>query len=199
MAKQQLRKAETHKALVSASSQAFRSQGFSGVGVDAIAKAAGATSGAFYAHLGSKDGAFQAALEMGLNEVIETVPDYQQRHGKDWPQAFARYYLGAAHRKDLACGCAMTAMSPDVLRSNKETRALYDRKMNGIAHMIAGGLDGGTRESRIERAWAFLSVLIGGLTAARAMADDQQAEAVAKAALTAAATVVSENMSPSKT
>ena len=44
MAKQQLRKAETHRALLTASSRAFRSEGFSGVGVDAIAKAAGATS-----------------------------------------------------------------------------------------------------------------------------------------------------------
>ena len=189
--KQKLRKAETHKALVSASSQAFRRQGFAGVGVDAIAKAAGATSGAFYAHLGSKDGAFHAALELGLNEVIETVPDYQQRYGKDWPEAFVRYYLGAAHRKDLACGCAMTAMSPDVVRAPEETRALYDQKMNRIADLIAGGLSGDNEHDRIARAWAYLSILIGALTTARAMADEKQAEVVSKAASSAALAIVS--------
>ena len=183
MAKQQLRKAETHRALLSASSRAFRSEGFAGVGVDAIAKAAGATSGAFYAHLGSKDGAFHAALDLGLEEVIETVPAYQEKHGSDWMEAFARYYLGAAHRKDRACGCAMTAMSPDVARAKPETRALYDQKMQTIATLIARGLPGDSDDMRVTRAWAFLSVLIGALTTARALSDEQLAEAVTAAAL----------------
>lgn len=181
MAKQQQRKAETHKALLTASSRAFRSEGYSGVGVDAIAKAAGATSGAFYAHLGSKDGAFHAALELGLNEVIETVPAYQEQHGAGWIESFARYYLGAAHRRDRACGCAMTAMSPDVARADAETRALYDRKMQQIAGLIAEGLPGSPSD-RLPRAWAFLSVLIGALTTARALSEEGLAEAVTAAA-----------------
>lgn len=191
MTKQQLRKAETHRALLGASSRAFRAEGFAGVGVDAIAKAAGATSGAFYAHLGSKDGAFHAALDLGLNEVIETVPAYQEQHGENWVEAFARYYLGAAHRKDRACGCAMTAMSPDVARAKPETRILYDQKMKAIAALIAKGLPGNSEEVRLHRAWAFLSVLIGALTTSRALSDESLAETVTEAALpvaTAAAT-----------
>ena len=65
------RKEETHRRMLSAASRSFRSSGFAGIGVDAIAKAAGATSGAFYAHFGSKDQAFRAALDLGLDEVIE--------------------------------------------------------------------------------------------------------------------------------
>lgn len=186
MTKQQVRKAETHKALLSAASRSFRSKGFSGVGVDGIASEAGATSGAFYAHLGSKDRAFLAALELGLDEVIQAVPDYQQRHGKKWPEAFAQYYLGSAHRKDQACGCAMTAMSPDVIRSNAETRELYEHKMQIIAKLIADGLESENGDDKMQNAWAYLSVLIGGLTTARAMATEEQAEAVAKSALSAA-------------
>ncbi|GAB2183657.1 TetR/AcrR family transcriptional regulator [Roseibium sp. LAB1] len=186
MAKQQLRKAETQKALLAASSRAFRSEGYSGVGVDAIAKSAGATSGAFYAHLGSKDGAFHAALELGLNEVITTIPDYRQRFGDTWIEAFARYYLGAAHRKDRACGCAMTALSPDVARAKPETRKLYDDKMQEIAALVADGLPAGDAVDRQNRAWVFLSILIGGLTTARAMSDETLAETVTAAALPAA-------------
>lgn len=186
MAKQQLRKAETQKALLSASSRAFRSEGYSGVGVDAIAKAAGATSGAFYAHLGSKDGAFHAALEQGLDEVITTIPDYRERFGDKWVEAFARYYLGTAHRQDLACGCAMTALSPDVARAKPETRKLYDDKMQEIAALVAEGLKEGNLSERRNRAWVFLSLLIGGLTTARAMSDEALAETVTAAALPAA-------------
>lgn len=183
MSKQKLRKEETHRALLNAASRAFRSEGFSGVGVDAIAKAAGATSGAFYAHLGSKDGAFHAALDAGLNEVIDTVPVYQERHGAGWVDAFAQYYLGAAHRMDRACGCAMTAMSPDVVRAGPETRALYDRKMQTIAGLVAKGLPGEDDGARLHRAWAFLSVLIGALTTARALSDERLAGTVTTAAL----------------
>lgn len=183
MAKQQLRKAETQKALLASSSRAFRSEGYSGVGVDAIAKAAGATSGAFYAHLGSKDGAFHAALELGLNEVIDTIPEYRQRFGDGWVEAFAHYYLGEAHLRDRACGCAMTALSPDVARAREETRQLYDGKMRKIAELVADGLAGGDATGRLQRAWAFLSLLIGALTTARAMSDKTLAQAVTQAAL----------------
>lgn len=190
MAKQQVRKAETQKSLLSAASRSFRSKGYAGVGVDGIARAAGATSGAFYSHLGSKDRAFLAALELGLDEVIETVPDYQRRYNSSWPEAFARYYLGSTHRRDLACGCAMTALSPDVVRSNDETRELYEHKMKTIAELIAKGLEGESDDERLIKAWAFLSILIGALTTSRAMASEDQADAVASAAFTSAMTVV---------
>lgn len=190
MAKQQVRKAETQKSLLSAASRSFRSQGYAGVGVDGIARAAGATSGAFYSHLGSKDGAFLAALELGLDEVIETVPDYQRRYNSSWPEAFARYYLGSTHRRDLACGCAMTALSPDVVRSNDETRKLYEHKMKTIAELIAEGLEGESDDEKLNKAWAFLSILIGALTTSRAMASEDQADAVASAAFTSSMTVV---------
>ncbi|WP_029066387.1 TetR/AcrR family transcriptional regulator [Labrenzia sp. DG1229] len=193
MAKQQVRKAETQKSLLSAASRSFRSKGYAGVGVDGIARAAGATSGAFYSHLGSKDGAFLAALEQGLDEVIETVPDYQRRYSSSWPEAFARYYLGSTHRRDLACGCAMTALSPDVVRSNDETREIYEHKMKTIAELIAEGLEGESDDEKLKKAWAFLSILIGALTTSRAMASEDQADAVASAAFASAMTVVGQD------
>ncbi|WP_298963881.1 TetR/AcrR family transcriptional regulator [uncultured Roseibium sp.] len=183
MTKQNMRKAETRKALLEASSRMFKNEGFDGIGVDGIAKAAGATSGAFYAHLKSKNDAFRIALEAGLDEVIETIPDYQKQYGNGWVDAFARYYLSAAHRQDRACGCAMTAMSPDVARADADTRALYDLKMDRIADLIARGLPGENTEDRRKSAWAFLSILIGALTTSRAIADESLAEEVAEATL----------------
>lgn len=183
MTKQNTRKAETRKSLLEASGRMFKKEGFDGIGVDGIANAAGATSGAFYAHLKSKNDAFRMALEAGLDAVIETIPNYQRQYGKGWVDAFARYYLGAAHRKDRACGCAMTAMSPDVARADADTRELYDLKMDRIADLIARGLPGAVKEERRNSAWAFLSILIGALTTARAMADEKLTEEVAKAAL----------------
>lgn len=184
--KQTLRKAETKKALLDASSRSFRAEGYAGVGVDAIARSAGATSGAFYAHLGSKDRAFHAALEIGLDEVIAAIPEFRERHGDGWLEAFAGYYLGSDHRKDRACGCAMTALSPDVARAPQETRALYDLKMRKIAQLVADGLNGGDATDRHDRAWAFIGMLIGVLTVTRAMTDEMLAEQVVTATLPSA-------------
>ena len=55
----------THRKMLDAASMSFRSNGYAGIGVDGIAKAAGVTSGAFYAHFGSKDKAFKSVLDMG--------------------------------------------------------------------------------------------------------------------------------------
>ena len=162
-----------------AASRGFRSHGFAGIGVDAIAKEAGATSGAFYAHLGSKDGAFRAALDIGLNEVIEAIPNYQADYGAQWVEAFADYYLSRAHREDLACGCAMAALSPEVVRAAPELHKVYETKMNAIANLVAQGLKGGDEEERRARAWAMLGVLIGGLTIARAVKSRKGAEEIA--------------------
>ena len=51
-------------------------------------------------------------MEFGLDEVIEAVPQFQRQSGPAWVQAFADYYLGQAHRDDLAGGCAMTTPMP---------------------------------------------------------------------------------------
>jgi len=173
---------QTHLRILAAAGREFRSNGYAGIGVDGVAKAAGVTSGAFYAHFGSKDGAFVAALEAGLDEVIEAVPVFQAENGPDWVQAFADYYLGKPHREDLACGCAMTTLSPEVVRASPDLHTAYEGKMNKIASLIAKGLAGENQQARTARAWAMLSTLIGGLTISRAVHDNATAETIAQAA-----------------
>ncbi len=186
MAQVPTKKEQTRARILDAASQSFRSSGYAGTGVDGVAKAAGVTSGAFYAHFGSKDGAFEAALVAGLDEVIESIPNFQNEFGSDWVGAFADYYLGEAHRKNLACGCAMTTLSPEVARADPEVRMAYEAKMNRIVGQIADGLGGNSDEGRHARAWAMLSTLIGGLTLSRAVADPDIANAIAAAARAAA-------------
>ena len=182
------KKEQTRARILDAASQSFRSSGYAGTGVDGIAKAAGVTSGAFYAHFGSKDGAFEAALASGMDEVIESIPNFQREFGSDWVRAFADYYLSEAHRNDLACGCAMTTLSPEIARSDSSMHTAYETKMNMIVGLIADGLDGDTKEVRHARAWAMLSTLIGGLTLSRAVANTDIANGIAAAARSAAVT-----------
>lgn len=180
---------QTRARMLDAASRGFRSKGYAGIGVDGIAKAAGVTSGAFYAHFGSKDSAFSAALDAGLDEVIETLPKLQQEAGSGWVEAFVDYYIGRAHREDLECGCAMATLSPEVVRAGPEMHAAYEVKMKKIAQLVAYGLDGNSKEERVSRAWAMLGILIGGLTMARAVKTRKAAEDIASSIHTAAINV----------
>ncbi|MBV1934268.1 MAG: TetR/AcrR family transcriptional regulator [Parvibaculaceae bacterium] len=159
----------TRQRILNAAGATFRQSGFTGIGVDGVAKEAGVTSGALYAHFGSKNGLFEEALKAGLDEVIEAIPQFRQDSGAQWIEAFVTYYLGQAHRDDLAGGCAMTTLSPEVVRAAPEIHALYESKMNKIAGLIATGLAQGSEEEKLARAWSVLGALIGGLTLARAV------------------------------
>ncbi len=172
------KKEETRKVMINAASQCFREYGFAGVGVDGLAKAAGVTSGAFYSHFGSKNSAFELGLIAGLDEAIETIPQFQEDHGKDWVKAFIDHYMGKAHREDLAGGCVMAALTAEVVRANDQTKQVFEDKMAVIAGLIAKGLAGGTPRVRTERAWAFLGVLTGGLNMARSMNGDTAVKAI---------------------
>ncbi|PHS69274.1 MAG: TetR family transcriptional regulator [Methylophaga sp.] len=180
------KKQQTYQRILDAASQSFRSHGYAGIGVDGIAKKAGVTSGAFYAHLGSKDKAFNAALEIGLGEVIAAVPKFQQDAGSNWVEVFVNYYLGQPHIEDLACGCAMTTLSPEVVRTDPEIHALYEAKMKQIVALIAEGLEGNSTDECTARAWSLIGILIGGLTMIRAVKTRKTAKQITSSILVAA-------------
>ncbi|MDW3224643.1 MAG: TetR/AcrR family transcriptional regulator [Paracoccaceae bacterium] len=173
---------ETKAKLLESSGRAFRKEGYAGIGVDSIAKDAGVTSGAFYSHLKSKNDAFHAALVAGLEEVLVELPKYRETHGDQWPVAFADYYLGQGHRLDLEGGCAMTSLTPEVIRADVEVQTEYAAMMNRIVEEIAKNLPRDVSDSGQEtKAWAFLSALIGGLTLARAVGAGPAAEEIERA------------------
>lgn len=184
-------KEETRRKVLDAAGRGFHHCGYAGIGVDGLAKEAGVTSGAFYMHFGSKREAFVAALEAGLDEVIEALPRIQQEHRADWISAFANYYLGREHREDTECGCAMASLTPEVIRSDLETRSVYEERMNRIVDLMAQGLRGSDGERR-SRAWGALGVLIGGLNVARAVKSEALADEIARSITAAAVDVAGE-------
>lgn len=72
------RKAETHERLLDAAADHFARFGFDGVSTDALAEAAGRTSGALYSHFGSKEGLLMALLarwESDTSDAMRTALD----------------------------------------------------------------------------------------------------------------------------
>lgn len=157
-------KETTRRKVTEAAGRKFRKHGYAGVGIDALAKAAGVTSGAIYGHFGSKVKAFESALEAGLDEVLDALPKFQAK-GDGWLEDFCEYYLGEAHQADLECGCAMASLTPEVIKFDSPQKHLYESKMQCIADQIAQGMTG---KDTLGRAWSFLASLIGALNVLRA-------------------------------
>ncbi|MGA2836783.1 MAG: TetR/AcrR family transcriptional regulator [Acidimicrobiales bacterium] len=67
------RKAETRSRLLAAAAELFAAQGIDAVSVDAVAEAAGRTSGAVYAHFGSKQGLLLALLDAWKDSVLTVL------------------------------------------------------------------------------------------------------------------------------
>jgi AcrR family transcriptional regulator len=67
------RRAETRRALLDAAAELFATRGIDGASVDAIAEAAGRTSGAVYDHFGGKEGLLFCLLEGWVDDVTEAV------------------------------------------------------------------------------------------------------------------------------
>ncbi len=70
---QQERKAETRGRLLDAAATLFAARGVDAVSVDAVAEAAGRTSGAVYAHFGSKQGLLLALLDEWKQSMLAVL------------------------------------------------------------------------------------------------------------------------------
>ena len=85
----------------------FRTGGFGGAGVDALAKGAGLTSGAFYAHFESKADAFRLAVADGLAFLRGGIAQFQAQYGSGWREPFVDFYLGERMEVGLDEACAL--------------------------------------------------------------------------------------------
>lgn len=74
----------------------------------------------------------------------------------------------------------MQSLSPEVARSDRDIRAVYQVGMFRVVEQVAKGLQEGSLAERRKRAWAFLSILSGGVTIARAVEDGDVAAQIAR-------------------
>ena len=143
----------------------FRERGVSGVGVDALTDAAGLTHGSLYSQFGSKERLAAEALSHALNtnsvrmSDVATLDDYVTR------------YLSADHRERRGDGCVMAALAGEIPRQGAAIQRNFTDAIRAVTKQIAS-LMLGRRESEDE-ALAVVATLVGALTLARAV-DDQE-------------------------
>lgn len=172
---------DTKGRIVRAAGHGFRRRGYDGLGVDALAREAGVTSGAFYGHFENKAVAFRAALSAGLEELRAGIVALQGEHGRHWRDRFVDFYVTERRTCDLSEGCALQSLTLDAARADELTRATYEAEWIRVRDAAANGLSAGTPRDRRARATALLALLSGGVSIARAVRTPETSAAVADA------------------
>ncbi len=180
------RKEESRARILASAGRGFRSRGYGGLGVDGLAKEAGVTSGAFYAHFRSKAAAFREAVALGMRDLRLAIDRLRAEGGAGWRQRFIDLYLGERRTCDLAESCALQSLTGEVARADDEARAAYEAELRLVVDSAAAGMQGATAAERRAEAMALLALLAGGVSVARAVRDPAFAEEIAAAVRQAA-------------
>jgi TetR/AcrR family transcriptional regulator, transcriptional repressor for nem operon len=96
------------------------------------------------------------------------------------PSAFVRGYLSPEHRDGPASGCAISALSGEIRNSTPKTREILTKHLKERFQIMTEKL-GGTEGSR-EEALTAMSTMVGALTLARAVDDEQLSDEILRAA-----------------
>jgi TetR/AcrR family transcriptional repressor of nem operon len=174
-------KLQTRQRILEAAGRGFRQGGFGGIGVDGLAKEAGVTSGAFYAHFDSKAAAFRESVGQGMSDLKDGVRHFQTSYGSTWWAEFVRFYLGAKRKCELPESCALQSLAPEVARSDATARAEFETELLAVATLVASGPAAEHAPADVGAAMAALATLIGAVTLARAVNDTAMAEQIANA------------------
>jgi AcrR family transcriptional regulator len=144
-----------------------------------LAKEAGVTSGAFYAHFPSKAHAFREAIVLGMKRLKDGICQFQEEYGDDWWTRFVHFYLNERRADDLSESCVLPALSEEVVRSEHLSRRAFEKGLREAAAAIVVGPESLNVPRDTESAYAALATLLGGVTLARAVKDPVLAQTIA--------------------
>lgn len=173
-------KTKTRRRILDAASEAFRERGVAGTGVDEVMRRAGLTHGGFYAHFRDKAELVAEACSAGFDSGIpnlERIAALPTVHAR--VRALVLSYLGTRHRDHPSEGCLLASLGGEAARLDRAARDPFSRSL--LAHRArfatALALHPEPGENR-RRVTALLSMLMGALVLARAIADPDESTAL---------------------
>src|SRR6516162_5411536 len=96
--------------------------GFDGIGLGDIMKAAGLTHGGFYGHFGSKEDLEAQALSLALARSLTDWSKLVDSAAARPLSALAGQYLSPHHRENIGEGCPIAALGADAAREGECVR-----------------------------------------------------------------------------
>ena len=164
--------AENRERILTEAARLFRERGLAGVGVDALAEAAGLTHGSLYSQFGSKERLAAEAMEHALAGSLARTG------GAGSLEDYVGNYLSARHRDAPGGGCAIAALGGEVARHGGGVRRNFTEGVRRMAGRLAALLPAGKAQYREAEALAAAATLVGALVLARAVDDPELSERI---------------------
>ncbi len=168
--------------IIEVAGELFRRNGFAGIGVADIMRAADLTHGGFYGHFASKDDLVAQASRRSLQRSADAWRRIVAQSGGDALAALLAHYVSSRHRDDPAHGCAFAALGSDAARCGKPVRAAFAEGLAPLIDILTEVVAGRTKAARRRKALAVMSELVGTLILSRAVGDAALSEEILDAA-----------------
>ena len=161
--------AENRERIIEAAGALLRANGFSGIGVADIMKAADLTHGGFYGHFNSKDDLVAQACR---KVTAQAADNWQRTAAKSSGDAYAALltrYLQPRHRDEPGQGCVFASLGADAARSGRGVQDAFADGLEPLIDLLAKSAPGATKAERRRRGVAAMAGLVGALLLARAV------------------------------
>jgi TetR/AcrR family transcriptional repressor of nem operon len=168
--------AKNRERILEAASRLMRERGISGVGVDALADAAGMTHGSLYSQFGSKERLVEEAVAHAISAKGQEVPeDFVLKD-------YVSQYLSAEHRDEPGSGCPFAALCCEMPRQSKGVRERFTAGVRDVIGLLSGRMESRLKpRQREEKALATAASLVGALVLARAVNDPKLSDDILRA------------------
>jgi TetR/AcrR family transcriptional regulator, transcriptional repressor for nem operon len=178
----QAQKAENRQRVLENASRQIREHGIEALGVADCMRSAGLTHGAFYGHFASRDALIVEALEYALTQSKERMGarEIDARKRSETPlQSIAEAFLDERHVKTPGSGCALCALAGEARHASPEIRAMLTRYLHELTSRVAQATSSGDEKSAL----GIVATIVGAVTLARTVDDDDLARSILSSSL----------------
>lgn len=142
-----------------------KKNGFAASGVDALAGAAGLTTGSLYKHFDNKNALFSALVKVDIAQTVGRFANIKPGDNEAMLKAL-KTYLSMSHVRAPEAGCPVPSLAADVARASDDVRAVFEAGMVELKDTIKAivGSD--------KAAWTLIAQNVGAVMIARAMLHD---------------------------
>ncbi|GHB26289.1 TetR family transcriptional regulator [Pseudovibrio japonicus] len=167
---------QNRKNVVETAGQLFREQGYDGIGIADLMKAAGMTHGGFYKQFTGKSDLVAEATEAALKENKDRWEHSISGATGDPIKAVQKWYLSEQHLKALGEGCSFAALASESPRQDERVQSAFAEAIREIIALIEGEMGDETKALRT------LSTMVGAIVLARSVGDDLLASKILRSA-----------------
>ena len=176
------RKESSRRKIVESAGCRLKERGIAGTSVAGVMDGAGMTVGGFYAHFPSKQALVIEAFRSSFRKAGELLQaGLEDKGGSEWIEAVARRYLSRAHRDTPVQGCPLPSTAGEIARADQPVRDALAVEIDSYVSLLEPKLNEVGVSSPRGEALATLSLMVGGLTLARALKGTSLSDEILKA------------------